>query len=60
MLAIVSEKLCQIEQVQFAAVMPPRAMSSKSSRENFEITKPSMMIASSNFTIGLLPIELCY
>ena len=45
--AMVSRKSCQTEQVQLAAVMPPRAMSSKTSRENLAITRPSMWIASS-------------
>ncbi len=44
---IVSAKLSQTHTVQFAAVRPPRCMSSNTLRLQFEITRPSMTIISS-------------
>ena len=42
MLRIVPSKFSHTEQVQFAAVSPPRRMSSNTARENFEMISPSM------------------
>ena len=42
MLRIVPSKFFHTEQVQFAAVSPPRRMSSNTAREKFEMISPSM------------------
>ena len=42
MLRIVLSKFSHTEQVQFAAVSPPRRMSSNTAREKFEMISPSM------------------
>ena len=46
MFFIVSVKFSHTQQVQFAAVSPPRRMSSNTERLQLEMIRPSKMIAS--------------
>jgi hypothetical protein len=45
-LRIVWVKFSHTQQVQFAAVKPPRRISSNTSRPKFEMIRPSMMMLS--------------
>ncbi|MCY1488428.1 hypothetical protein D9M68_221200 [compost metagenome] len=46
MLSTVLVKFSHTDTVQFAAVMPPLCMSSKTERSNLEMFRPSMMMLS--------------